>query len=219
MKKLLALAAILIAKTVSAEQVGPSGFICPENLKTEQERSAELERFGDWAFKTANGKITTEQFIQLRMAVLNANGCAKSLANIQKNTTQNKTDDFVTALRKRVGDRVRFHSAYAELTVKGYHIDCKSPKGRYIPLINVLYMQADAVRGQHRLFIDADSRGEDVRIYHTTTDKSGQILRQDPAMQINKWGELSMNGVRPEAVLAQCGQEQNRIWEGTPMRQ
>lgn len=59
-----------------------TAFVCPEFLKDDQARKADMERFVE---KAAAAKVTTARdIVMLRLVLLQKHGCEKTLAMIQK---------------------------------------------------------------------------------------------------------------------------------------
>ena len=122
-------------------------------------------------------------------------------------------NSYVSSLAGKYQDRVSFHSAFSELTVKSFHIDCGSPDGRYLPLLNVLYARVASMDSDSTYLItDIVSRGNEVRIYDTLIGKAGAMHDPSLAFEINRWGELNPVAIRREAVMNACFGSYGEIW-------
>jgi hypothetical protein len=120
---------------------------------------------------------------------------------------------YISRLREKYKSRVRYSSVEAEQVIESFHIDCHSPNGNYLPLINVLYARlAAADSARMWLVTDVQRRGEDVRIVDTLMGKTGPLAQPAVAFEINKWGELQPIGIRAEAVLNACFGSYGPIW-------
>lgn len=89
---LLALAAPL------AHGASTFSFQCPENIPTEQKQNKALNDFLNWAMQKYPN-ITTEQFVALRVEMLEKHKCAKTLASIKSNESQQKSNDRYQCLK------------------------------------------------------------------------------------------------------------------------
>ncbi|NOU01916.1 MAG: hypothetical protein HOO95_10145 [Gallionella sp.] len=94
---LLAFTTITLAAPF-AHGAGMFSFQCPENIPTEQKQKKALSDFINWAMQKYPN-ITTEQFVALRLEMLEKNKCAKTLASIKSNESPEASNNRYQCLK------------------------------------------------------------------------------------------------------------------------
>ena len=95
--RLLAFAAIAFTSPF-AHSAGTFSFQCPENIQTEQKQKKALNDFLEWAMQKYPN-ITTEQFVALRIEMLEKHKCAKTLASIKSSDSQQASNSRYQCLK------------------------------------------------------------------------------------------------------------------------
>lgn len=120
---------------------------------------------------------------------------------------------YIAKLRSTYGGRLHFESAEAERIVRSFNIDCRARDGRYLPLINVLYVRLSQSSSKTIwLETDVQERGGEVRIVDTVRGPKARPV-SEVSFEINKWGELRPIGITAEAVLNSCYGSYGPIWQ------
>jgi hypothetical protein len=94
---LLTFAAIMLAAPL-AHGAGIFSFQCPENIPTEEKQKKALSDFLGWAMQKYPN-ITTEQFVDLRIEMLEKHKCTKTLASIKSNESQQTSNNRYQCLK------------------------------------------------------------------------------------------------------------------------
>ena len=112
-------------------------------------------------------------------------------------------DAFVDDVWKN--DRlITFLTLEAEHRVRTFEIDCPQP-GKTISLMDLLRVAvSQGARETTELRVEVDSRGEDVRVYHQIFRDGEPLMKRKVVMQLDRWNELRLFGIHPEAVMNQC---------------
>ena len=121
---------------------------------------------------------------------------------------------YVADLDRKHGRRIVYAGdANAEQILKGLVLDCRSEDGRQLPLRNLLLARLAREDPQIELRTEVQARGGDVRIVDVGRIPDGRSLRT-PLMDVNKFGDIKMHGVRFQAVLNACFGSYGPIWIG-----
>jgi len=121
---------------------------------------------------------------------------------------------YAKQLHAEFGHLVTYKTPDARLAVERFKIDCRAPDGRYLPLVNVLMAKAasgQGPRGMH-MVIEADSRGDDVRIVDKVIDGNGREVYSRVGFELNKWGELRPVNITTDALYNACAGSHGAIW-------
>jgi TPR repeat protein len=137
----------------------------------------------------------------------------KYMEDAQKKALSKPDSSYVTRLREKYKTRITYDSDAAAEAVNSFNIDCHAPDKRVLPLINVLYAKVAAQNSpQAWLVINVISRGDEYRITDVPMGKRGPYAEPRISFEINKWGELTPMGIRPQAVLNACFGTYGPIW-------
>lgn len=106
-----------------------------------------------------------------------------------------------------------FDDSYSRSIVENYHIDCKLPDKRYMSLLNVLLYAAKNIHdaGGDSSF-NVTNRNKSIRVYHTISKQGRTLVNNEIYLEINQWGDIRFLGVQPVAILTQCINTTNPIW-------
>lgn len=121
---------------------------------------------------------------------------------------------YAKQLHAKFGHLVTYRTAEAQQAVERFKIDCRAPDGRYLPLTNVLVAKiasGQGPRGMH-MVIEADSRGDDVRIVDKVIDGNGREVYSRVGFELNKWGELRPVNITTDALYNACVGSHGPIW-------
>ena len=121
---------------------------------------------------------------------------------------------YAKQLHARFGHLVTYKTAEARKAVERFKIDCRAPDGRYLPLTNVLVAKiasGQGPRGMH-MVIEADSRGDDVRIVDKVIEGNGREVYSRVGFELNKWGELRPVNITTDALYNACVGSHGPIW-------
>jgi hypothetical protein len=121
--------------------------------------------------------------------------------------------EYAKSLYRKYAKRLTFKTSYAREVVESFYLDCKSPDKRALPITNVIMAKLAAMdRQDMHLEIEADSRGEDVRVVDYLVDKDGKVVHSSVAYEINKWNEIHTINRRLDALYNACFNGYGEIW-------
>jgi hypothetical protein len=116
---------------------------------------------------------------------------------------------FAAKLRAKYSARLSFSTQRAEEIVEDFDIDCHRSDRRFLPLLNVLFSQMAMMDMANTwLTVEVENRDDEVRVFDILQGKHGPISQPDLVFEINKWSELSVHGIRVEAVMNECLDQQ-----------
>lgn len=103
--------------------------------------------------------------------------------------------------------KIEFMTEYAERVISGYRFVC-TQSGKTASLMNALersMLDSNSMgNGVRKLYVTADSREEEVRIYHQVRGTDGFLGPSHVVMTINRWNELQLHGIRKDALMLEC---------------
>lgn len=121
--------------------------------------------------------------------------------------------EYAKSLHRKYAKRLTFKTQYAREVVESFYLDCKSTDKRALPITNVIMAKLAAMdRQDMHMEVEADSRGEDVRVVDYLVDKDGKVVHSSVAYEINKWNEIHTINTRLDALYYACFNGYGEIW-------
>jgi hypothetical protein len=128
--------------------------------------------------------------------------------------TEPKKKDISAELHSKYARHITYSSPRAAQIVKSFEIDCEAPDGRYVPLLNILYVSIAAGEDKWQTKYHVENRGDNVRIIEKAYFPDGRQMQGGGLkFEINQWGELTPHlGITTEAILNTCRGSYGPIW-------
>lgn len=161
------------------------------------------------AFKA---QVERERLASKKEAQERARQQAEDVKQLAEQNLQRKQN--IRALYEKYQHTVEYQSAQARAIVSNFEISCKASDRRSLPLLTLLYVsarQTEALGGIAKYSVH--SRGNDVRIYSTLYRDGKQIEAAKLVYEINRWDELQMHGVHPQAIYSACLGTIGLLWK------
>lgn len=197
--------------------VGRVGTSCEETqYKSISEAKMRLfDEFGEGNVTVTNGKCGRLECIILRVGGrYGGNLYIPTRKSCQEYIKPNKeaAENYVAFLWKNYSSRLNFASKEAEKAVLGFNIDCRAKDGRYVPLVNILLVNANTIKNFDMSFY-IKKIGGTTRIYSELRKDGKQVYEPSLSFEINEWGELRpYGGVTTSGLLSSCTGAHGKIW-------
>jgi hypothetical protein len=106
--------------------------------------------------------------------------------------------------KQRIDRQITFGSDDVERRVRAFNVDCDRG-GATMRLMDVLRIMAreGSING-FETWLKIEGRGDDVRVYRDVLKGGVPQLRTKVVMELNKWDELRVFGIHPDAIKIRC---------------
>jgi len=106
--------------------------------------------------------------------------------------------------KKRIDRQITFDGSDVERRIRAFNVDCQRP-GASMRLMDVLRLMArEGSFNGFETWLRIEGRGDDVRVYRDLLKDGVPQLRTKVVMELNKWDEIRLFGIHPDAIKIRC---------------
>ena len=106
--------------------------------------------------------------------------------------------------KKRIDRQITFDSTDVEGRVRTFEVDCDRG-GATMRLMDVLRIMArEGTLNGFETWLRIEGRDDDVRVYRDFLKNGVPQLRTKVVMELNKWDEIRLFGIHPDAIKIRC---------------
>lgn len=106
--------------------------------------------------------------------------------------------------KQRIDRQITFGSDDVERRIRAFNVDCDRG-GATMRLMDVFRIMArEGSFNGFETWLKIEGRGDEVRIYRDVLKDGVPQLRTKVVMELNKWDELRVFGIHPDAIKIRC---------------